>query len=76
MKSLDNQLSEQGLAPKEQGKGKNVWYCMGYILSRDQARSIAIHDCDILTYNKELLARLIYPVANPLLIMNFVKATT
>ena len=73
MKSLDSQLSEQGLAPKEPGKGKNVWYCMGYILSRDQARSIAIHDCDILTYNKELLARLIYPVANPLFDYEFCK---
>ncbi|MEE2693750.1 MAG: glycosyl transferase [Pseudomonadota bacterium] len=73
MKSLDNQLSEQGLAPKEPGKGKNVWYCMGYILARDQARSIAIHDCDILTYNKELLARLIYPVANPLFDYEFCK---
>ena len=73
MKSLDSQLSEQGLAPKEPGKGKNVWYCMGYILARDQARSIAIHDCDILTYNKELLARLIYPVANPLFDYEFCK---
>ena len=73
MQSLDNQLSEQGLAPKEPGKGKNVWYCMGYILARDQARSIAIHDCDILTYNKELLARLIYPVANPLFDYEFCK---
>ena len=73
MKSLDKQLSEQGLAPKEPGKGKNVWYCMGYILARDQARSIAIHDCDILTYNKELLARLIYPVANPLFDYEFCK---
>ena len=26
---------------------------------------MAIHDCDILTYTNELLARLIYPVANP-----------
>ncbi len=26
---------------------------------------MAIHDCDILTYTSEMLARLIYPVANP-----------
>jgi glucosyl-3-phosphoglycerate synthase len=26
---------------------------------------MAIHDCDILTYDKELLARLVYPVVNP-----------
>jgi len=73
MKKIDKNLKELGLAPDEPGKGKNVWYCMGYILSRDQARSIAIHDCDILTYNKELLARLIYPVANPLFDYEFCK---
>lgn len=26
---------------------------------------MAIHDCDILTYDKEMLARLVYPMANP-----------
>jgi len=26
---------------------------------------MAIHDCDIVTYDRELLARLVYPVANP-----------
>ena len=26
---------------------------------------MALHDCDIVTYNRELLARLLYPVANP-----------
>ena len=49
---------------------------MGYVLARDEARSIALHDCDILTYDRELLARLVYPVANPLLIMNFVRDIT
>jgi glucosyl-3-phosphoglycerate synthase len=28
-------------------------------------QSVALHDCDILTYDRSLLARLIYPVANP-----------
>ena len=46
---------------------------MGYVLARDEARSIALHDCDILTYDRELLARLVYPVANPLFNYEFCK---
>jgi glucosyl-3-phosphoglycerate synthase len=42
-----------------------VWYCLGYVLSSGRAESVALHDCDIVTYQRELLARLIYPVANP-----------
>tara|TARA_R110002072_G_scaffold140765_9_gene285254 strand:- start:17179 stop:18402 length:1224 start_codon:yes stop_codon:yes gene_type:complete len=63
--ALDKELQEMGLAPKELGKGRNVWYCMGYILASGRAESVALHDCDIVTYNRELLARLIYPVAHP-----------
>ena len=65
MKKIDKNLKELGLAPDEPGKGKNVWYCMGYVSARGEAKSVALHDCDITTYNRELLARLIYPVANP-----------
>ena len=65
LKALDKKLQALDLAPKEMGKGRNVWYCMGYVLASNQAESIALHDCDITTYNRELLARLIYPVANP-----------
>ncbi|MBQ0718573.1 MAG: glycosyl transferase [Gammaproteobacteria bacterium] len=65
LKALDQLLRDQGLAPRELGKGRNVWYCLGYVLSSEHAQSVALHDCDILTYDRELLARLIYPVANP-----------
>ena len=37
------------------------------------AEAIAIHDCDILTYDRSLLARLIYPVANPNFQFEFCK---
>lgn len=73
LKAIDALLAEHGLAPKELGKGRNVWYCMGYILASGKAESIALHDCDIVTYNRELLARLIYPVANPLFNYEFCK---
>ncbi|QCF27074.1 glycosyl transferase [Hydrocarboniclastica marina] len=65
MQAIDEQLKEQGLAPTEPGKGRNVWFCLGYVLASGRSRSVALHDCDIVTYDRELLARLIYPVANP-----------
>ena len=73
LSALDAELKSLDLAPKELGKGRNVWYCMGYILASGKAESIALHDCDIVTYNSELLARLIYPVANPLFNYEFCK---
>jgi glucosyl-3-phosphoglycerate synthase len=73
LQAIDKKLQKLGLAPKELGKGRNVWYCMGYILASGKAESIALHDCDILTYEKELLDRLLYPVANPLFNYEFSK---
>ncbi|MDC8831182.1 glycosyl transferase [Alteromonas gilva] len=73
LKALDEELQALGLAPKELGKGRNVWYCMGYILASGKAESVALHDCDIVTYNRDLLARLIYPVANPQFNYEFCK---
>ncbi|EBA10701.1 glycosyl transferase [Roseobacter sp. CCS2] len=65
MLALGARLHELGLAPNEQGKGKNVWSSLGYLMSCADSAVMAIHDCDILTYDKEMLARLVYPVANP-----------
>ena len=65
LRAIDKMLADKGLAPTEMGKGRNVWFCYGYILASGRAKAIALHDCDITTYSRELLARLIYPVANP-----------
>jgi glucosyl-3-phosphoglycerate synthase len=73
LQALDKQLQELDLAPKELGKGRNVWYCMGYTLASGKAESVALHDCDILTYDRSLLARLIYPVAHPRFNYEFCK---
>lgn len=73
LQALDAELAELGLAPKELGKGRNVWYCMGYTLASGRSESVALHDCDILTYDRSLLARLIYPVANPQFNYEFCK---
>lgn len=73
LRALDEELQALGLAPKEMGKGRNVWYCMGYVLASNKVESVALHDCDIITYERSLLARLIYPVANPQFNYEFCK---
>lgn len=73
LQALHKELADKGIAPTELGKGRNVWYCFGYVLSSGRAESVALHDCDIVTYTRELLARLIYPVANPKFSYEFCK---
>lgn len=63
--AIDEKLKEYELSPSQMGKGRNVWFCYGYVLASGRAEAVALHDCDILTYDRSLLARLIYPVANP-----------
>ena len=73
LRAIDAALAEADLAPSEPGKGRNVWYCIGYALACQNSDVVALHDCDILTYSREMLARLIYPVANPALTYLFCK---
>ncbi len=73
LKKLDQELKKNNLAPSEFGKGRNVWYCIGMCIARDSARSVALHDCDIKTYDRRMLAKLFYPVVNPLFNFEFCK---
>ena len=73
LQALDRELQKLELAPMELGKGRNVWYCLGYVLGSGRGKAVALHDCDIVTYNRELLARLIYPVAHPTFSYAFCK---
>ncbi|WP_306257454.1 glycosyl transferase [Pararhizobium sp. IMCC21322] len=73
LKAIHNHLAEAGLAPKEAGKGRNFWYCIGYALAAQDSDVVALHDCDIITYSREMLARLIYPVTNPAFPYQFCK---
>ena len=73
LKKLDKELKKKDLSPSELGKGRNVWYCIGMSIARDTARSVALHDCDIKTYDRRMLAKLFYPVVNPLFNFEFCK---
>jgi glucosyl-3-phosphoglycerate synthase len=65
LKDLRKSLEDAGLEIGEQGKGRNVWTCIGHVISRGKAEVVGFHDCDILTYNRDLLANLFLPLANP-----------
>ena len=73
LKKIDQHLSKMDLAPAEKGKGRNIWYCMGFVISLKESGSVAMHDCDIVTYDKNLVAKLFYPVANPKFSFDFCK---
>jgi glucosyl-3-phosphoglycerate synthase len=73
MRALFEKLEENELSASVSGKGRNVWICFGYALACEQAGMVAVHDCDILTYSRELLARLCYPVAHHSLGFDFCK---
>jgi glucosyl-3-phosphoglycerate synthase len=55
------------------GKGRSVWMTIGYILSDRDVDAIALHDCDIMNYSREIVARLFYPVVHPALDYEFSK---
>ncbi len=73
VKTLYKRLEAEGLDPGSGGKGRSTWLAFGYVLATDVSRVIAVHDCDIRTYDREFLARLCYPVANPNLNYEFAK---
>lgn len=62
---LYKMLEENDLFVGTDGKGRSCWTAYGYILSREESKVIALHDCDIVNYSRELPGRLCYPVASP-----------
>jgi len=55
------------------GKGRSAWTSYGYILALENSQVIALHDCDVSSYDRDLLARLCYPVAHPNIGFGFCK---
>jgi glucosyl-3-phosphoglycerate synthase len=64
VREIYDTIRRNGLDPGQDGKGRSCWLAYGYVLAVGKADVIALHDCDIVTYNRELLARLCYPVVN------------
>jgi glucosyl-3-phosphoglycerate synthase len=66
-------LRRNGLDPGADGKGRSVWIGYGYVIACSKSHAIALHDCDIVTYSRAMLARLCYPVVNQNLDFVFCK---
>jgi glucosyl-3-phosphoglycerate synthase len=73
IQKLEKLLIEKNIAPKELGKGRNAWYCLGYFNASKKGDAVAMHDADIATYDRNLVARLLYPVVDPIFNYKFCK---
>ncbi len=67
-------LIDAGLNLSVPGKGRSVWTAFGYLLADPRLKAFALHDCDIVSYDRQMLARLCLPMAHPALDFDFCKA--
>ncbi|MFK7815779.1 MAG: glycosyl transferase [Gammaproteobacteria bacterium] len=65
LRKIDQDINVHSLAPDQLGKGRNVWYCLGYFLASGKSKAVALHDCDVITYDRSIPAKLLYPVIHP-----------
>lgn len=73
MQALLKELQAAQFSLGHPGKGRSVWMSLGYILADRDVYAIGLHDCDIVNYKKEMVARLLYPVVHPALSFEFSK---
>ena len=67
-------LQSVGLYVGEQGKGRACWLAIGYLLAEERVEYLAFIDADIVTFTREILARLALPALDPTVDFDFVKA--
>ena len=73
LRAIRDRLRAEALDPGERGKGRATWLAYGYVLATAEAHVVAVHDCDIRDYPRELLARLCFPTVHPNLNYEFAK---
>jgi glucosyl-3-phosphoglycerate synthase len=73
VQQLYRRLTEAQIFTGLPGKGRVVWLALGCVLADPHSRTIALHDADIVSYRRDLLARLCYPVMNPSLAYEYAK---
>lgn len=56
------------------GKGRAVWLAFGYLLADLGLNAFVLHDCDIVDYDRTILARLCLPMAHRSLDFDYCKA--
>ena len=67
-------LSDSGFNVSVPGKGRSAWTTFGYLLADPTLSAFVLHDCDIVDYDRVMLARLCLPMAHGSLDFEFCKA--
>jgi len=65
VQKIFKKIRQQNIDIGRPGKGQSVWISLGYFFAKERCQVIALHDCDIVTYDRLLLGRLVEPAANP-----------
>jgi len=65
IQQIFQEIKSREISTGVEGKGQSVWITLGYLFARDDSDVVGLHDCDIVTYDRILLGRLLEPVANP-----------
>jgi glucosyl-3-phosphoglycerate synthase len=71
--ALRQEVEKQIAAPIAPGKGRAVWMAFGYLLAEGRCKAVALHDADVVDYDRTLLANLVLPVVHPQLRFDFCK---
>lgn len=74
IQALYQELIDAGIPVSTPGKGRSVWTAFGYLLADPDIDTFVLHDCDIVDYDRLLLARLCLPMVHPGLDFEFCKA--
>jgi glucosyl-3-phosphoglycerate synthase len=74
MNKLYDRLKKEKLTAYQPGKGYNVWMAYGLVLTDERIRVVATHDCDILSYHRDMLTRIVMPTAHQNLTYEYCKS--
>jgi glucosyl-3-phosphoglycerate synthase len=74
MEAIYDVLEEAQLTSYVPGKGCNIWMAYGYAMARGTSRVIVSHDTDIISYHREMLARLCMPAVHVNMAYEFSKS--
>lgn len=74
VQDMYGQLVDSGISVSTPGKGRSVWTAFGFLLADPEIDTFVLHDCDIVDYDRTLLARLCLPMVHPALDFEFCKA--
>src|SRR4030042_1576253 len=65
MRKLLKELKRADFEVDMPGKGRSVWMTLGYITADENVFAIALHDCDIVNYRRDIVSKLVYPIVHP-----------